>query len=67
MLSDKYSNVKNKARPFVSESIKQMYLTGNGRKPTATFPNIGLIAALMGDSAIGLKNSFDGDKIEILE
>lgn len=45
----------------------QMYLTGNGRKPTATFPNIGLIAALMDESAIGLKNSFDGDKIEIQE
>lgn len=67
MLIEKYSNLKNKARSFVSESIKQMYLTGNGRKPTATLPNIGLIAALMGDSAIVLKNSFDGDKIEIHE
>lgn len=67
MLSDKYGNLKNKARPFVSESIKQMYLTDNGRKPTAMFPNIGQIAALMDDSAIGLKNSFDGDKIEIPE
>ncbi|XP_017484753.1 PREDICTED: uncharacterized protein LOC108373392 [Rhagoletis zephyria] len=62
-LREKYENLKRKARKSLAEERREMYKTGGGQFRSYTDSNTDRLAALMGQSATGLSNSFDSDVI----
>lgn len=60
-LKEKYENLKRKAKKAIAEERRELYKTGGGYFRSSNDPNTERLAALMGESATGLSNSFDSD------
>lgn len=64
-MKDKYENLKRKTKKFESERKKNIFQTGGGAstscsvEPSATH---NMMLGVLGVSAVGLHNPFDGDK-----
>ncbi|XP_060873307.1 uncharacterized protein LOC132947127 [Metopolophium dirhodum] len=63
-LKDKYENLKRKAKKTEADRKKEVFKTGGGiaRSTIAPSATHNVLIEIMGSSAVGLQNIFDGDK-----
>lgn len=64
-MKDKYENLKRKTKKIEADRKKDMFLTGGGastRYTVAASATHDVLLGVLGTSAVGLHNPFDGDK-----
>ncbi|XP_022161484.1 uncharacterized protein LOC111027418 [Myzus persicae] len=63
-LKDKYENLKRKAKKTEADRKKEVFKTGGGTAHSTVAPSAThkVLIEIMGSSAVGLQNIFDGDK-----
>lgn len=63
-LRDKYENMKKKIKKELANEKKEIFLTGGGSRPARKHDNnTETLLRLMGTSAFGLDNPYDGDAL----
>lgn len=64
-MKDKYENLKRKTKKIESERKKNIFQTGGGASTSCSVdPSVShnMMLGVLGVSAVGLYNPFDGDK-----